>query len=236
MIVLRHIEGRRSERVAWLLEELGVPYELDFIQGDILGSLLALEQHHEMRMTPILEDEGVVMVESSAILEYLLWKHGQGSGLRPAEGSPSYPAYLEFLHFAEGTAMAKIFTDIAERATAKAFKSAGLEPPPGRNIPGLAGSRTGAQRILHYAENTLAKRTYFAGEQFTAADIMMHFPLKIGAPVATGTPFTIATMQDVEHAYLDAFPHVKRFLQRMAARPAYQRAMQRTMPAGPPAF
>jgi glutathione S-transferase len=236
MIVLRHIEGRRSERVAWLLEELAVPYELDFIQGDILGSLVALEQHHEMRMTPILEDEGVVMVESSAILEYLLWKYGKSSGLRPAEGSASYPAYLEFLHFAEGTAMAKIFTDIAERATAKAFKNTGLEPPPGRKISGLAGSRTGAQRVLHYAENTLAKRTYFAGEQFTAADIMMHFPLKIGAPVATGTPFTIATMQDTEHAYLDIFPHVKRFLQRMAARPAFQRAMQRTMPAGPPAF
>ena len=66
MIMIRHIEGRRSERVAWLLEELGVPYELDFIGGDVPGSLLALEQHHEMRMTPIVEDGDVVMVESPA--------------------------------------------------------------------------------------------------------------------------------------------------------------------------
>ena len=82
-IVIRHIEGRRSERVAWLLEELGVPYELDFIQGDIFGSLLALEKHHEMRMTPIVHIGDVVMVESAAILEYLLAKYGKGSGLRP---------------------------------------------------------------------------------------------------------------------------------------------------------
>jgi glutathione S-transferase len=67
-IIIRHIEGRRSERVAWLLEELGIPYELDFIQGDILGSLLALEKHHEMRMTPIVHIGDVVMVESGAIL------------------------------------------------------------------------------------------------------------------------------------------------------------------------
>ncbi len=82
-IVIHHIEGRRSERVAWLLEELGVPYELDFIQGDIFGSLLALEKHHEMRMAPIVHIGDVVMVESAAILEYLLSKYGKGSTLRP---------------------------------------------------------------------------------------------------------------------------------------------------------
>ena len=93
-IIIRHIEGRRSERVAWLLEELGIPYELDFIQGDILGSLLALEKHHEMRMTPIVHIGDVVMVESGAILEYLLAKYGKGPGLRPAETAPEFPAYL----------------------------------------------------------------------------------------------------------------------------------------------
>ena len=87
MIMIRHIEGRRSERVAWLLEELGVPYELDFIGGDVPGSLLALEQHHEMRMTPIMQDGDVTMVESSAIIEYLLARYGKGSGLRPAATS-----------------------------------------------------------------------------------------------------------------------------------------------------
>lgn len=88
-----------------------MPYELDFIQGDILGSLLALERHHEMRMAPVVSDGDLVMVESGAILEYLLARYGAGSGLRPAEDSAAFAPYLEFIHFAEGTAMAKILAD-----------------------------------------------------------------------------------------------------------------------------
>jgi glutathione S-transferase len=105
-----------------------------------------------MRMTPIVHIGDVVMVESGAILEYLLAQFGTGSALRPAEDSPAFPAYLEFLHFAEGTALAKISADATERRLAKAFVKAGLEPPgPMLKLPGLAGSRTGAQRVMHYA-------------------------------------------------------------------------------------
>jgi glutathione S-transferase len=235
MIMIRHIEGRRSERVAWLLEELGVPYELDFIQGDILGSLLALEKHHEMRMTPIVEDGDVVMVESSAILEYILAKYGKGSTLRPAEDSKEFPAYLEFLHFAEGTAMQKIIADRMTQALFDAQKKAAtyVEPP---KLAGVAGSRSGSERVLHYAENTLAKRPYFAGNAFTAADIMMHVPLKFGAPVAGKATANIAQMQTTEGDYWNAFPKVKDFMERLAARPAFQRAMKSTMPKGPPAM
>ena len=234
-IIIRHIEGRRSERVAWLLEELGVPYELDFIQGDILGSLLALEQHHEMRMTPIVHIGDVVMVESGAILEYLLSKFGRGSALRPAETAPEFPAYLEFLHFAEGTALAKVIADVAGTQMRKAFTAAGLEPPAERmKLPGLAGSRTGAQRVMHYADNTLAARPYFAGSQFTAADIMMHFALKLGAPIALGEDFSVKDILSGEKDYYGPFPHVKDFMQRVEARPAFQRAMKSTMPKGPP--
>ena len=236
-IIIRHIEGRRSERVAWLLEELGVPYELDFIQGDIIGSLLALEKYHEMRMTPIVHIGDVLMVESGAILEYLLAKFGEGSGLRPVEDSPEFPAYLEFLHFAEGTALAKIIADVTERRMGKAFAEAGLELPPNpMKLPGLAGSRSGAQRIMHYAENTLAKRPYFAGGRFTAADIMMHFALKLGGPVAAGVDFSVKDILSGEKSYFDPFPSVKAFMQRMEARPAFQRAMKTTMPKGPPAM
>ena len=237
-VVIRHIEGRRSERVAWLLEELGVPYELDFIQGDILGSLLALEAHHEMRMTPIVHICGaggdVVMVESGAIIEYLLVKFGANSGLRPKEDAPEFPAYLQFLHFAEGTALAKIIQDVAERRLAKALAGAGLPPPNTPKLPGLAGSRTGAQRVMHFAENTLAARPYFAGSQFTAADIMMHFALKLGGPIASGAEFDTKALLSGERDYLDDFPNVRAFMQRMAARPAFQRAMKSTMPKGPP--
>jgi glutathione S-transferase len=235
MIMIRHIEGRRSERVAWLLEELGVPYELDYLAGDVPGSLFALEQHHEMRMTPIVEDGPVVMVESSAILEYLLSKYGKGSSLRPAEDAPEFPAYLEFLHFAEGTAMSKITADGLSRALERIrSKQEGYQAPP--KMPGLAGSRTGAQRILHYCENTLAKRPYFAGQSFTAADIMMHFPLKLGAPAAANARANIAQIQTLDGEYWNEFPHVKAFMARMAERPAFQRAMKATMPNGPPAM
>ena len=233
-IIIRHIEGRRSERVAWLLEELGIPYELDFIQGDILGSLLALEQHHEMRMTPIVHIGDVVMVESGAILEYLLVKFGKGSSLRPNENSSEFPAYLEFLHFAEGTALAKIISDVADRQMRKALTAAGVEPPAPMKLPGLAGSRTGAQRVMHYAENTLAKRSHFAGNQFTAADIMMHFALKLGGPIAAGADFNVKAILRGETDYFVEFPKVKDFTLRMAARPAFQRAMKTTMPKGPP--
>ena len=235
-IIIRHIEGRRSERVAWLLEELGVSYELDFIQGDILGSLLALEKYHEMRMTPIVHIGEVVMVESGAIIEYLLAKFGGGSPLRPAQNAPEFPAYLEFLHFAEGTALSKIIADATERRMNKAMIAAGVEPPPSLKLPGLAGSRTGSQRVMHYANNTLAKRPYFAGSEFTAADIMMHFALKLGAPIAAGADFNVREILSGERSYLEEFPHVQGFVKRMAARPAFQRAMKATMPKGPPAM
>ena len=233
MIMIRHIEGRRSERVAWLLEELGIPYALDFIGGDVMGSLMALEQHHEMRMTPIVEDGDVVMVESSAILEYLLARYGKGSGLRPVEDAPEFPAYLEFLHFAEGTAMQKITADRLGQQLEKALrKTTEYREPP--KLPGLAGSRSGAQRVMHYAENTLAKRPYFAGSAFTAADIMMHFTIKLGVPAATRSAADIKQIQTTDAPYWEEFPKLKDFMQRMAARPAVQRAMASTMPNGPP--
>ncbi len=81
-LVIHHIEGRRSERVAWLCEELGLPYELRFVSGDVMGSLVELEKAHGMRMAPILEDGSIRLVESAAILEYILLRYGEGR-LRP---------------------------------------------------------------------------------------------------------------------------------------------------------
>ena len=188
-------------------------------------------------MTPIVHIGDVVMVESGAILEYLLTKYGKRSTLRPAEDAPEFPRYLEFLHFAEGTALAKISTDATERRMAKAFVKAGLEAPaPMLKLPGLAGSRTGAERVMHYADNTLAKRAYFAGNQFTAADIMMHFALKLGGPIAAGAEMNVKEILSGEKPYYDSFPNVKDFMQRVAARPAFQRAMKTTMPKGPPSM
>ena len=118
----------------------------------------------------------------------------------------------------------------------KALKDAGLEVPAAIKLPGLAGSRTGAQRVMHYAENTLSARPYFAGDRFTAADIMMHFPLKLGAPVAAGADFSVKDILSGEQDYFGAFPSVRDFMQRISARPAFARAMKATMPNGPPAM
>ena len=151
-------------------------------------------------MTPIVEDEARCGDgRASAIIEYLLAKYGKGSSLRPAEDAPEFPAYLEFLHYAEGTAMQKIISDQLTRALERTRRKLGdyKEPP---KMPGLAGSRTGSQRVLHYAENTLAKRPYFAGNQFTAADIMMHFPLKLGAPAAAQVTANISQIQTLDGA------------------------------------
>src|SRR5215469_10203417 len=233
MITIYHIEGRRSERVSWLLEEIGgIPYELDYVSGDILASLLKLEETHETRMAPILKDGEVVMVESGAILEYLISKYGKNSGLRPSEDSPDFPRYLQFMHYAEGTAMARLLTD---RLLQGPLKSAGVESPLPK-LPGLAGSRTESQRVMHFADNALGKTRYFAGDTFTAADIMMHFPLKMGAAIATKSEVKMPDMYRTDHAYFDQFPNVKRFMVEVHGRPAFKRMMERTIPNGPPAF
>ena len=97
----------------------------------------------------------------------------------------------------------------------KAFEKAGIEAPAPIKLPGLAGSRTGSQRVMHYAENTLAKRPHFAGNQFTAADIMMHFALKLGAPIASGADFNVRSILSGETDYYVDFPKVKDFMQRV---------------------
>ena len=232
MIKIFHIEGRRAERVVWLLEELGgIDYELDFLSGDILGSLLKLEEAHEMRMTPIIQDGDVTMVESSAILEYILSKYGKGSALRPSEESRAFASYLQFLHFAEGTAMPKILLEFAHKSTNPDKRSM-------PKLPGLAGSRTEAERIAHFAENTLAQSRYFAGDAFTAADIMMLMPVRMSAKAAAPdqTAFKLGDLYNAQAEFFGHWPNIKRFVQEVTSRPAYERTLKITMPNGPPAM
>jgi glutathione S-transferase len=222
MLTIHHIEGRRSERVAWLCEELGLPYELKYIAGDVMGSLVALEQAHVMRMAPILEDGAVKIVESGAILEYILARYGDGQ-LRPAEDSPDFPAYLQWLHFAEGTGM---FRGMMERLI---WELAGDTPPAHLAFIYIGGS----ERVLRAANATLSKTPYFAGPDFTAADIMMHFPMRM-AGLATQGIIEVTPLFNDDRRGLEPFPAIRAFLDRMAARPAFQRAMAATMPNGPP--
>ncbi len=222
MLTIHHIEGRRSERVAWLCEELGLPYRLEYVPGDIMGSLLALEKAHPMRMAPVLEDGDVRLVESGGILEYILGRYGSGR-LRPLPESPDFPDYCQWMHFAEGTGM---FRGMMERL---AIQLAGASPPPDVSFLYIGGSA----RVLRFAEDALARKPYFAGEAFTAADIMMHFPLRMTALASVGI-IEVTPLFNNDRRGLEPYPQVTAFLERMAARPAFQRAMKTTMPSGPP--
>lgn len=222
MLTIYHIEGRRSERVAWLMEELGLPYQLVFKKGDTLGSIEALERAHTMRAAPIVTDGELTIQESGAILEYILLRYGNGR-LRPADtASKDYVKYLEFMHFAEGSAMARMLIDVVVRGASG----------PSAPVHVMGNS----EKVMRFCEATLGENPFFAGKEFTAADIMMHFPMKMGPGIVNGTPASIRQMQSLDRDYLDKYPNVKDWLKRVQGRPAFERAMKATMPDGPPAF
>ena len=201
-IVIYHAEGRRSERVVWMCEELGLPYELKFRRGDVAGSFADIQAVNAgMRVAPTVFYNGELLVESGAILEFLLDRHG-GGRLVPETSSPDYATHLRFMHYAEGTLASDAVADyrVACATDGKA--------PRGEK-------ETDGQRAMRFAEDHLAKHPYFGGSQFTAADIMMSFPVEAGADRA----FDIATK-----------PRLAAFLQRIHARPAYQRALERGGP------
>ena len=221
-IVIHHIEGRRSERIAWLCEEFGWPYELKFVPGDLIGSLNALGEAHVMRMAPTVEIGPLKLVESGAILEYLLLRYGEGR-FRPADDAPEMAAYLQWLHFAEGSGM---FRALIERMILQLSDNA----PPEQVAFVYVGA---SKRVLDFAEAALAEKPYFAGEAFTAADIMMHFPLRIAGLVLEPPTDPTAVFKD-SRSGLGNYPNINAFFDRIVARPAFQRAMATTMPSGPP--
>lgn len=221
-IIVHHIEGRRSERIAWLCEEFGWPYELKYVPGDVIASLDALGEAHVMRMAPIIEDGPLKMVESGAILEYLLLRYG-GGRFRPADDAPEIADYLQWLHFSEGSGM---FRALIERMILQLTHN---KPPEDIAYVYVGASR----RVLDFAEAALGESPYFAGETFTAADIMMHFPLRAAGLVLEPSADLTVIFKDTRSG-LGAYPNINAFLDRIVARPAFQRAMAATMPNGPP--
>lgn len=221
-LIIHHIEGRRSERIAWLCEEFGWPYELRFVPGDLGASLDALGRAHVMRMAPVVEDGQVKLVESGAILEYLLLRYGDGR-FRPAPDAPEIADYLQWTHFAEGSGM---FRALIERMILQLTAGA---PPADVAFVYVGASR----RVLDFCESALAGRSYFAGDTFTVADIMMHFPIRAAGLTLDPAAELTAIFRD-SRAGLGAYPNLNAFLDRVQSRPAFQRAMARTMPNGPP--
>jgi glutathione S-transferase len=225
-ITVYHAEARRSERVAWLLEELEEPYELSFTPGDVFASVMALKKiGHPFGMAPVVRDGEELLIESGAILETLLNRYGKGR-LRPALDAPNHHAYLEWLHFAEATAFQRFEKEMVLRA---------LGAPKSPEQAARRGVGASAA-VLRYVDGTLAAKPYLTGPDFTAADIQMQFVLRIGVSVAAerrGPPTTLLQPDDGAYA---PYPNLKRYVDALSERPGYRRMMQKTMPLGWPPF
>ena len=215
MVVVHHLNNSRSQRVLWLLEELGVPYEVKRYERDAKSMLAppALLAVHPLGKSPVIVDGDVTVAESGAIIEYLVGKYGDGR-LMPPAGTAQRLRYTYWLHYAEGSAMTPLLFKLV-------FDRIAANPSPwpisaiSRRI---ASSVTNVfiapnlKRQLDYIETELNSHAWFAGEQFTAADVQMSFPLEIAVP----------------RAGLNASrPKSMAFLERIHARDAYKRALER---------
>ena len=206
MIVVHHLNNSRSQRVLWLLEELGVPYETQKYQRDATTNLAPPEllKVHRLGKSPVITDGPNTIIESGAILEYIVRKYGKGK-LAPPETSPDWPRYLQLMHYAEGSAMLPVMLKLYTSRLGDA--GAPLQPRITSEIENHFG----------FLDAELANADFFVGKELSAADINLSFPIQ-AARLLHG---------------LDKFPNLARFLDRMHARPAYRRALER---GGPYAF
>ncbi|SFD35654.1 glutathione S-transferase family protein [Massilia yuzhufengensis] len=215
MIVVHHLNNSRSQRILWLLEELGLDYEIKKYQRDPKTMLAPpeLKAVHPLGKSPVISDGDTVVAESGAIVEYLVERYGQGRLVPPA-GTPERLRWTYFLHFAEGTAMSpllmKLVFDKIESSPMPFFAK-----PIARSIAGKVKSSFIMPNIrsqLDFLEAELGKSTWFAGEEFSAADIQMSFALEAAA----------------SRGGLGAqYPKLTAFLDAIHARPAYARALER---------
>ena len=214
MVIVHHLNNSRSQRLLWLLEELGVLYDIKRYQRDSKTMLAPpeLRQVHPLGKSPVITDGEVTLAESGAIMEYVLEKYGRGR-LVPKPASPEKLRYTFWMHFAEGSAMPPLVMKLVLGRMAKGVPF--LIRPIARAIVGRVQEgfvQPNISRQLDYMEAELNRSTWFAGNEFTAADIQMSFPVE----AATA------------RAGLDASrPKLMEFLHRIQAREAYRAALER---------
>jgi glutathione S-transferase len=218
MITVHHLNNSRSQRVLWLLEELGVPYEIQHYQRDARTMLApsSLKKVHPLGKSPVITDGDEVVAESGAIIEHLVEKYGHGR-FAPIAGTPEARRYRYWMHYAEGSAM----PPLVMRLVFTHLKSAPMPffvKPIARKIADQVLDRFVDPNIrAHTAhmEAALAHGAWFAGEEFSAADVQMSFPIEAAA---------------VRGGLGHEFPRLQAFLERIHARPAYGRALQKGGP------
>ena len=214
MIIVHHLNNSRSQRLLWLLEELGVLYDIKRYERDSKTMLAPpeLRKVHPLGKSPVITDGDVTLAESGAIMEYVIEKYGRGR-LTPKPNTPEKLRYTYWMHFAEGSAMPPLVMKLVLGRMAKA--SPLLVRPVARAIANrvLDGFvQPNISRQLDYMEAELNKSTWFAGAEFTAADIQMSFPLEAASA----------------RAGLDASkPRLTEFLARIHSREAYRAALER---------
>jgi glutathione S-transferase len=215
MIIVHHLNNSRSQRILWLLEELGLDYEIKKYQRDAKTMLAPPELRaiHPLGKSPVITDGDTMVAESGAIIEYLVERYGKGRFIPPA-GTPEKLLYTYFLHYAEGSAMTpllmKLVFDRVETSPMPFFAK-----PVAKAIAQKVKSTYILPQIaqhLAYMEAELGKRAWFAGAEFTAADIQVTFVLEAAA--ARG-------------GLGSNYPKLAAFLKRVHARPAYQRGLER---------
>ena len=214
MITVHHLENSRSQRVLWLLEELGLAYTVKRYERDRKTMLAppALRAVHPLGKSPVITEGEVTVAESGAIFEYLLDEHDPEHRLRPAPRTPAGRRYTYWLHFAEGSAMPPLLMKLVFNKVGTAAPL--LVRPVAKGIAAEVNRSfidPNLRSQLKFMEAELSQRPWFAGEQFSAADIQMSFPLEAAA----------------SRGGLDQhYPKLVDFLARIHARPTYQRALE----------
>ncbi len=203
-ITVHHLENSRSQRILWLLEELGLPYEIKRYERN-KASMLAppeLKRVHPLGKSPVIEHAGHVLIETGAIIEYLVGL-GDGALGQPADREDAL-RYIRFLHYAEGSLMPPLLVKLVLGRIPLFGKRAQKRIQPMIDVH------------LHWLEGELANRDWFAGSQMTAADVMMSFPLEAAR--------SRAGLTAASH------PRLSEWLARIHARPAYQAALAKGGP------
>jgi glutathione S-transferase len=200
MLTLHHLNDSRSQRIVWLLEELGAPYEMEKYQRDAQTRLAPpeLTAVHPLGKSPVIVDGDVKIAESGAIVDYIIRRYGKGA-MMPARDSADFEAYNEWLHYSEGSAMLPLMLNLY----VSRLKEAGAPLHP-RIDSELANH-------LGYVEGALKGRQFFVGDALTGADIQMSF---------------VGEMAKV-FGKLAPYPHLAAWLERMHARPAFKRSVEK---------
>ena len=201
MIIVHHLNESRSQRILWLLEELGLPYEIRHYQRDAVTRLApaALQAVHPLGKSPVLEADGLKLIESGAIVDYLIRRHG-GGRFRPAPDTADFESYQQWLHYAEGSAMLPLLLKLYVSRLGDA--GAPLWP---RIDSELANH-------LGFVDRALAGRDWLLGDTLSGADVQMSF------------------VGEAARGLRASYPNIDAWVRRFQQRPAYRRALERGGP------